>query len=272
MKRQVILIAIITLLIAFSLTSCSSAETISVRSTDYPHVTELKEAELNVEDIDQAIEDETNLGLFCGVSLSSSEAGLEPALVINNYRLPSVSTLMGNGGYFVGMHYTEFMSGLYFYPYSGSTSIEPLKLTDDVCVALLPIIGADGVPDRDCCYAVTSWNAYSKDNAYCSTVYKLMFPKDTTTKPVMEKICELSEPAVSATVCCGNIYVSTQDSLYEVSPNGDFTKLSVPSAWQKLGINSMVALNNEIFIGTAFGVLRFSPTSKNYSWFPLGDL
>lgn len=271
--KKVLAVLLFVVLITFP--SCSNdknAERLLVRSTDYPKITLLHSAKLNADKLETMRFDEAYSGVACFVSKSNHYSGLRSALIINNDRDKHISAAYGNNGYFIGMNYSEFASGLYFYHYSGITSICDGKVTDDICVALLPVTEqTDGhiKTNKKYCYAVTAWNYNTPDKTYSTTVYKLVFPTSDELTFKAESVCEIPYQAVAAAGFDGKIYIAMYDALYEVTYDGNYQKKDVPEEWSLLGINSMTELNGELFFGSAFGVLKYSPASDIFTWFPL---
>ena len=256
----------IWVLVAISLlfSACSNRDTISVYSTDYVNIDYLKAQDFDIEDIVfKLYSDYEYFGYDCDVSLSSESGDhLSEKLVINNAPSQITQTLGLDIGYVIGLNSGESVSGVWFYP--ATKYHEPVQiLLEDRCIALFAS-GAD-IP-RKYCYAVTSWNYYGE--VVPAALYRISRPNDSCK---VEKICEIAnEYAQAATITDDDIiYVATDQALYSVTLEGEVTKIEVPEAWGPLYITSMVEFEGSIYIGTHCGILRYTPDTDTFTWFPV---
>lgn len=259
----------ILLLLAVMLTvlSCNTASSrkIAVRSTDY-HVSELKASELSNEYLEKYSGDEY-AAYVTYVSKTNAYGDMSEELVINNERDSLVHIQNSVGGFFVGLDYSEFASGVYFVPCSGSNNKEQ-KLLENRCVGLFNRNSPDGHFD-DFCYAIISWNYFDEDMPPVQ-LYKLFPPNDDGACHT-EMICEIAADSAVAAVQIEHdvFYIATASSMYKVNPEGEVTEIQVPAAWLRLRINSMVAIDDMIYIGSNYGVLQYSIQQDIFTWFPV---
>lgn len=263
--RKNSLILAIILLLFFPACGHQKTEYISVTSTDYVNINRLKAGVLS-EAIFQ--EEDPYPAYYCYVSKTNTYGDQAERLVVNNERGTHVHICYGNTGYFVGFDYSEYASGLAFFPYSGSSPIpQDTDLPTGRCVAILDSTAYS----QDHYYAVTSWNYYDLEDQAIS-VYLLQFLPDDDPRPYeIVKICDVAEE--DAVAACRSdpdtIYVITNNSLYQVGVDGSVTSLEVPDEWWDLRVNSIVHIGGSLYIGTKFGSLVYHISEGYFSWFPV---
>lgn len=236
--------------------------TLTICSTDY-NITELQEQELNREQYSHGTGTDI-LPYQCYVTASHTYGSMPRRLVVNNSRPPRVHTCFGSNGYFVGMDYTEFAAGLVYRSYTGlDGSADTVDILPGRCVAL---IEGDGTY----CLAVTSWNCFEENEN--TALYRLGFPSEEgDDQPTVKKICDITPDYayVAEQAEDGTVYVGTDNGLFAVTVDGTVTKLKVPEAWPDLGINSMVEMDDTLYIGTMYGVLEYNRGDGVFRWFPM---
>jgi len=259
-------ISIIAILITLSLCLYSCAtdnDTLCAYSTDYINVDRLKAQDFDIKDISEKLfSDYKYFGYDCNVS-TSIQAGdyLSEKLVINNTPIPTIHKRILSDGFVIGLDQGEMGSGVLFYPNSSDSKDNIQILLSGRCVALF-----DTDNTHEEIYAVTSWN-YWKEKEPVS-LYKISRSNNSC---IVKKVCDISnEYAKAAAITDDNtIYVATDQALYSVTLEGKVTKIDVPEAWYSLYFTSMVEFEQKIYIGTHCGVLRYSPDTDTFTWFPV---
>ena len=272
-NRFSLILCLLTSILIFS--ACSNKNYLSVYSADYVNMDKLVAAEFDIEDIKSKIyTDYEYCGYDCVVSVSKvfvNGDDLHKTLVIKARQQTNVKMVGITNGHIVGFDQGESASGIIFYPSSGRRTQlyqAPLQLLDDRCVGLFEVAGEKSV------YAITSWNYYSDPAPAPMTLYKISYVGTTgeTEEPIkVDEVCSVSEEnAKVAMITDSNIiFVAGQTAMYSITLDGNITKIDVPEAWKYLIINSMVELEGYIYIGTHCGVIRYSPTSNEFTWFPV---
>lgn len=262
----------IILSLLFCIVGCANQaypEVIHVVSTDYADLKTMERGSLDDLDI-KAYETLPYDGYLCVVSKTNvyGNQAQAPQVVVNNERTTREHSYYGNNGYFIGRDYTEFASGITFFPFSGLQADQKGNaLPTGRCVALLE---PNNSGKR--CFAVTSWNYHDiSETANAVEIYELKFPTAENPCYASAKVCHVAsgENALAATVCGDTIYVATENSLYLVTSEYEVEKIEVPEKWGYLSVNSMVCIGDILYIGTRFGVLTYDCIDGFFSWYPM---
>ena len=274
MKNITLLIC--TVLLTLVMFGCASeSQTLSVYSADYD-LTELKAADLDDQELVEPYGKDKYDGFYCWVSKSNDYMDQPQRLVVYNGRAEDemICKCMGSNGYFVGFNRQEFASGIHFFRYTGNVIPKDEYLAGSLlptgrCVALLKDIGG-----HDICYAITTWNEWDADeNSERVTLWRLNFPTEKNGDQYSaEKVCDIveQETAIGAVLLpSGEILVATSSALYKVTTEGDVTQIEVPGKWEALCVNSMAVIENDVYIGTKYGVLSFQTQNNQFTWYPV---
>ena len=253
------IIVTLTIIFVFTFTSCSSKDSIVVSSADY-HIEKLYSAEFDIENIKAKLYTDYK---FCGYDcfVSAGDSGL----IISKNNPQYIHSLQYKYGYLIGLDNGYNNSGIIVYNNLNNEMLTDV-LTSERCIALL---NPNTDTNCDFCYAVTSWNYYGEKTP--TTVIRITFPTNDSTICNVESICEITDyDSIAATIDDdGVIYIATNEALYSVTTEGETEKIIVPNAWSDLLINSIIWLDNYIYIGTHCGVLQYSPKDKDFKWFPV---
>ena len=263
MTKKVWLLALVFLqLILFC--SCGSNETIAVLSVHY-NIDKMKSSEFDVADIKYKLSgDYKYSGYDCFVTKINKESG--ECLVISNDHSVPLHSLGYSDGYIVGTDDKYERSCVIAY---SAIAQESICLFSDRCIGLFD---SDGNFDSNCqndyFYALTAWNYY--DESTSIKLHKVCFPKKGGSDFITEKIYEIEDENAIASIMTEEnvIYIISSESFYKTDLQGEVTKISVPEEWKYLLVNSLVEVNDYIYIGTHCGVLRYNPNGGDFLWFP----
>ena len=237
-----------------------SDEKICLISTDYDL------SELYAFPFDQSLtekyEDEKYDAFYSYVSKTNEYGDVPETLVVNKNRASHVQMINTISGFWVGFDYSEFASGIFFIPCSGSI-YEPTKLLDSRCIGLFES------DTSEYCYAITSWNFFD-EHTKGITLYRLISLNDEK-ECTAEKVCDIAlDSAISAIRTKNQSFlVASHTSLYLVTLEGNVTQIDVPDIWDDINVNSMVEVNGLIYIGSKYGVLEYDMSQNSFAWFPV---
>ena len=275
MKRIKLIVTSILIIATCLLCSCAQKEKINVYSAEYD-IDVLTADDYDTEWI-EAI-DSTRYVYFGYEAYVSKikywHNGAEERLCIRDEGPDDDKIMMVNSpnGFLIGVNYSEFGAGVMFHPYTKFPSLEPVKLLDNRCLAL---VSTDDSIYSDTWYAVTSWNCWGGEQV--TALYEIGL-SDTVDengykKYESKKICDVTPYYASAAIKAEQnqkIYVVAGCCLFEVSMAGEVRQITVPEEWKYLIFNgSAVEVNGEIFFGTHAGVVRYNPENDKITWFPL---
>lgn len=263
-KFIVILLAFI---ICLHLSSCNQREIVVAYSTDY--VGEIK-FKSDIFDVDKIIAMRYSTSPYfyytCHVSKNEGYDKREDRLVVSNKCSEKIKTVIAGSGWFVGVDYSEFLSGIMYYPSTSGRELggmEPKMVLGENCVGLFEI--------NNELYAVTCYNSWTEDPTNVS-LYRLIYPtKENGLKCYAEKITEIPDVnfanAATATDDC-LIYVVTTERFYSITTDGTVTQIMVPEEWIYLVKDSVVEVSGDIYVGSHCGILRYEPDADKFTWFP----
>ena len=260
----------ICLLVALSILlipSCAREESLVAYASDYGGAIEFTS---DIFDVDKIIAMRRSTSPYfnytCYVSKNHGYGKREDRLVVSNECSETIKTIIAGSGWFVGVDYSEFLSGIMYYPSTNGREfggMEPKMVLGEICVGLFEI--------NNELYAVTCYNSCTEAPTKVS-LYRLIYPtKENGLKCYAEKITEIPDVnfADAATVTDdGLIYVVTTEHFYSISTDGTVTNIDVPEEWMYLCKDSIVEVNRDIYVGTHCGILRYEPDMDKFTWFP----
>ena len=253
------IVVILIIIFTFTFMSCSSKDSIVVSSADY-RIEKLYSAEFDIENIKAKLNTDYK---FCGYDcfVSAGDSGL----IISKNKTQHIHSLQYKCGYLIGLDNSYNNGGIIVYNNLNNGMLTDV-LSSERCIALL---NPNTDTNYDYCYAVTSWNYYGEKTPI--TLIKITFPTNDSTICKVENICEIIDcDGIAATIDdYGVIYIATNQALYSVTTEGKAEKIIVPDVWPDLLVNSIIWLDNYIYIGTHCGVLQYSTNDKGFKWFPL---
>ena len=260
----------ICLLVALSILlipSCAREEFLVAYASDYGGAIEFTSGEFDLDKI-TAMRYSTSpyFNYSCYVSKNHGYGKREDRLIVSNEWSETIKTIIAGSGWFVGVDYSEFLSGIMYYPSTNGREfggMEPKMVLGENCVGLFEI--------NNELYAVTCYNSSTEAPTNVS-LYRLIYPtKENGLKCYAEKITEIPDVnfADAATVTDdGLIYVVTTEHFYSISTDGTVTNIDVPEEWMYLCKDSIVEVNRDIYVGTHCGILRYEPDMDKFTWFP----
>lgn len=248
--------------IFLNLISCNQTtyKKIPIESTDYD-IAELKSVSFD-KDMMTKYNNEEYEAYYSFVSKSNEYGDVSETLVVNNNRSSHVQMINSISGFWVGFDYSEFASGIFFIPCSGSV-YEPTKLLDSRCIGLFES------DTSEYCYAITSWNFFDEHTKGIS-LYRLISLNDEK-ECTAEKVCDIALDSAISAIRTENqsFLVASHTSLYLVTLEGNVTQIDVPDIWDDIHVNSMVEVNGLIYIGSKYGVLEYDVSQNSFAWFPV---
>ena len=178
----------------------------------------------------------------------------------------ATSVCLGSGDIFVGVDYGEF-SGVLIHE-KGRRSIkepypDPVNVVEDNCQGFIQIDSYG----REL-YAFTGFD-YSASGR--GAIFYISYEKETD-EWIWRQFAELGSQATAFIYdrSSKTIYVTTnREGLLSVDEDGNVTQLFTVESWETLRTNSMVLMDDNLFIGTAMGVARYNIKTQTFTYFPL---
>ena len=196
----------ICLLVALSILlipSCAREESLVAYATDYVGEIKFTSGEFDIDKI-IAMRRSTSpyFNYTCYVSKNEGYDKREDRLIVSNEWSETIKTIIAGSGWFVGVDYSEFLSGIMYYPSTNGREfggMEPKMVLGENCVGLFEI--------NNELYAVTCYNSCTEAPTNVS-LYRLIYPtKENGLKCYAEKITEIPD------VNFANAATATDDGL-----------------------------------------------------------
>lgn len=176
----------------------------------------------------------------------------------------ATSVCLGSGDIFVGVDYGEF-SGVLIHE-KGRRSIkepypDPVNVVEDNCQGFIQL-------DSFSAYAFTGVDHLGSGRG---AIFYISYEKETD-EWIWRQFAELGSQATAFIYdrSSKTIYVTTySEGLLSVDEDGNVTQLFTVEGWETLRTNSMVLMDDNLFIGTAMGVARYNTQTKVFTYFPL---
>ncbi|MBQ7318587.1 MAG: hypothetical protein IJW97_00205 [Clostridia bacterium] len=176
----------------------------------------------------------------------------------------TTSITLRNGDLFVGVDDGEF-SGVLIHE-RGRRSIKepypaPVNVVEDNCQGFIRL-------DPFAAYAFTGLDHLGSGRG---AIFYISYEKETD-EWIWRQFAELGSQATAFIYdrSSKTIYVTTNSTgLLSVDEEGNVTQLFTVEGWETLRTNSMVLMDDNLFIGTAMGVARYNTKTQVFTYFPL---